>query len=228
MEKMGEDGFSLEDDFSSDHTEEKDVTEEGIDLDEEFSTEDGLSFSYPSDWQKIEDEEMIRLLNESDYRQRTFEEHMEDQNISPDDLNQEEIKTELEEQEEIKSELEGEVVFMATKTLFPNISLGIMTVQRINDLDGYSPEEAEERLKKVLEIEGEDEEIIITHSEKGEGYVLIETESRSENNPLFKTKTVGFTGENFYLFSFSSSYETWSDFRNEFNRIISEIEYENR
>lgn len=192
--------------------------EEDISFDQKFrSSDEKISFNYPSDWQEVENENILKLLqNPNQQEDLQGEQEVLDQleNIEGSDItnNTQEV-----------SEM-GDIVFMAMKSTFPNLAVGIISVQNLNK-KVTNTEEIEELLIEELEYNHEENETSIVRKEREEDYALIETVTSADGRAVFRSKNIGYIiEEEAYIFNFNSPYDTWGDFENEFNMIISSIE----
>lgn len=192
--------------------------EEDISFDQKFrSSDEKISFNYPSDWQEVENENILKLLqNPNQQEDLQGEQEVLDQleNIEGSDItnNTQEV-----------SEM-GDTVFMAMKSTFPNLAVGIISVQNLNK-KVTNTEEIEELLIEELEYNHEENETSIVRKEREEDYALIETVTSAGGRAVFRSKNIGYIiEEEAYIFNFNSPYDTWGDFENEFNMIISSIE----
>ncbi len=189
-------------------------------LENKFTTaKKDLSFNYSSGWREVEDENILNIFLNPGMQSKYAQEYADD-TVNVDDLG------ELADSFSIDQDHVGEIKFLATKTSLPTFSLGIISLQ-----DLKKEGETVENLKKLLidEIEYEDESTTteIKNTLSGEYFVLLESVSKIDNRPVFKSINLGLINEkSTYLITFASAYETWQHFETEFNMIISSIEFD--
>lgn len=215
IKKIQEEGV----DISLESQDEKDLErEEEVVFERNFTTPDGkLSFDYPSSWQEIENDDILKLFQNPD--QGEMDEHLTEEAIREESF--EDIDFE---DQNIEEDVIGEVLFMGMKTTFPNLSFGIISVQKL-DKEIKTPEELKTVMSKDLEFEREDEKGEIVNSEKGSDFVILEVVTSTHGRSLFRSKNIGFLVEDsVFVISINAPYENWSDFENEFNMIISSVE----
>ncbi len=212
IERVQEEGFDLEDITTRER-----VEDEQVSFDKQFKSNDGvISFEYPSDWQEIENEEVLKLFqNPRKDGEQQLQESLAEDHVQSEDLGEMEFGRD--------DEALGDILFIGMKSTFPNLSVGIISVQKIEGVEDY--EDLGDLLADNLEHEEEDNETRVSKREIGEDYIIIETLSSVEGRSVFKSRVVGFIVEDKgYILSLNSPYDTWSDFENEFNMIVSSIE----
>ncbi len=215
INSMQEEGIE----FSSNEQEVEEKKEEII-FDEEFNSPNGkFSFEYPSEWQEIENDDILQLFQnpeQGDIDQYIQEETIREEEFEDIDLNEENIKQE--------GEIIGEILFMGMKTTFPNLSFGVMSVQRLDEKI-ENTEELEEIMSNEFEFENENEKAEIISSERGSDFIIMEVVTSTQGRSVFRSKNAAFLIDgSVYIISVNAPYESWGDFENEFNMIISSIE----
>ena len=215
IERVREDGLEIE----NPETESREKDDQ-ISFDQEFTTPDGkLSFNYSSDWQEIENEEILNLFHSSGNEE--IEQHIQDDIVSEEFFEDYEIDSENDGDEEII----GDILFLGMKTTFPNLSFGVMSVQKLNE-EIEDIENLEAILRDEFEFKRGDDKAEIINSEKGSDFIIMDVVTSSKDRAVFRAKNVGFlTEDNVYVISLNTPYENWSNLRNEFNMIISSTEF---
>ncbi len=197
--------------------EENNQKEESISLDNDFVSPDNkLSFSYPSEWREMENEDVLDIFNpisEEESNQNSFD-------LNSQDLEKlEEITIDDED-----SDIDSEIIFLAMKSKIPQFSLGIISVQKLN-----LQENTISNLETVMEDKFEKEEnnsySQIIKKEKGDYFISMEVVTYVNERPTFKSNNLGLINEeDIFLITLNSANENWEDFKNEFNMIISSIQ----
>ncbi len=186
-----------------------------LSLTNQFTTENNyLAFMYPEGWTEIEDESIFELFTSPEYLTENIGEP---EDYNPEQFQPDSVEEEFEDLEE-KTTAEGDPLFIAVKSSLPTFSLGLISLQEIQKEESVD-------LKELIISDGKQEdyqiEIIDTYEE--ENYVMIESILKMNGRRAFRSKHLAFSGPDYYLLTFSSSYQDWSNFVNEFNTIISSI-----
>ncbi len=202
-------------------------------FDKSYISADGkLSFDYPSDWQKTDNDEILDLFRGLDGYQLPDDFEQEISEIDDlEDIDPEEFafsEPGREDHQDLFSEMD--IDFMAIKTTFPNLSIGIISVQEVHFDEEKTSETLAETLISDLEHEDRDTKVEISDVETGEYYVRMNTLTYTQNRPAFRSKNLALIGEDkkVYIINFNSDYSGWNEFENEFNRIISSIDFDGR
>ncbi|MGM0439000.1 MAG: PsbP-related protein [Patescibacteria group bacterium] len=194
--------------------------EDQINFEQNFTSPDGnIEFKYPSDWQKVENEDVLKLFENP--QQEDIENYTQQENFNEEEF--EDFELEEKDLNSDKNKALGEVLFMGMKTTFPNLSFGVISVQKIDE-EIEDSKELEKLMADKFKYNQENNKAEITNSEIGNDFVLMEVTTSTDDRAVFKSKNVGFlVNDNSYLINLNSPYEGWSDFENEFNMIISSV-----
>jgi hypothetical protein len=177
-----------------------------------------LSFSYPSDWKEMENEDILDVFNpisEEKYSQNSFD-------LNTEDLEKlEQITLDNED-----SDINSEILFLAMKSKIPQFSLGVISVQKL-DLKENNIGNLEKIMEDKFEREINNSYSKITKKEKGGYFISLEVVTYINERPTFKSKNLGLLNEeDIFLITLNSANENWNDFKNEFNMIISSIQFD--
>ncbi len=218
IDKIKEEGISIE------YQQEKKEKRDKISLSKTFESKNKkISLKFPPDWQKIEDNQVLKLFNPgTDQGSRSVPEI---ENINPEELKKLENITNT--STENKEKLEGEIILMAMKSKVPQFSLGVISIQKL-ELSENNLSTLEKEMQNEFQKETGNSKSRIIKKEKGGDYILMEVVTSINGRDTFKSKNVGFKkNEEIFLFAFNSTYDSWKDFKNEFDLILSSIEFQN-
>lgn len=220
IENIREEGIEFNNDYQ-----EEDSSEEGrISFDESFSTPDNkLSFEYPSDWEEVENEDILKLFQNPEHGD--VDQYMQEDMIDHEDLESLKIDEEGYEMDDAeKQEIVGEIMFLGMKTTFPNLSFGVMSVQRLDE-DVDDTNDLKEIMTDEFELKQGEEKAEIINSKKGSDFVSMDVITSTGGRPVFQSKNVGFLiGDEIYILSLNAPHDNWDSFEGEFNMVISSIE----
>ncbi len=208
--------------------------EASVTLDEKFTTPDGrLSLKYSSDWQEVEDDNILAIFQRphGDYRlPGEFEDttDLEELKDLEDELGYRDEDFPQYEYEQQQKEVfpETETLFIATKSTFPDLSLGVFSVQKVELEEEKTLENLKESMISSLEYEDEDTKIEIVSTEKEDYFAWVETVTLVRGRPVFKSTNLGLLGESTYIINFNADYEGWDKMESEFNEITSTVEFD--
>lgn len=220
IDKVQKEGISIE--YKGEDKKEKD---EKISLSETFSNKN-INLKYPSDWQQVEDDQILNLFNPGNNQADGDIPNIEQ--FSDKQLEElESISTPKNKDSAENNEMEGEILFMAMKNKIPQFSLGVVSLQKL-ELKENNLKTLENEMEAEFQTQTENSEKEIINKEKGEDYITMEVVTSVGDRNTFKSKNIGFVkNKKTYLISFNSTYDNWKDFKNEFDLILSSIEFNN-
>ena len=212
-----------------------DRQEETADLQRFTSPSGKLSFSYLSDWSALENEEVLAVMGHpsGDYQgfsqdqaeelreagvdiEESYEDYLSEQD--PQESN-----PPLEELNQIDSR---DFILTKIKSPFLSLEMGFLTLQKITLKEEKEEDELTALIKEDLTYETGEESIGIIEMKDKDGFKLIKTESLLGGRPVFKSNHLLFLGKDqFYILTLGSVYEDWDNFENEFEEIISSVEF---
>ncbi len=239
VERARKEGISFMD--SATETEDK---EEEYEV-EKFITADGkLSFRYSSEWSDLENEDILGVLGHpsGDYEGMISEDQLSElreAGVEIDeayedylDTSPEEFAQQQEREQDLKEEFESvELVFTKIKTPFPDLSMGIISLQELILEEEKKDEEVLDLIKSELtDSTDESEKIEIIETEERENFKIIETETLLGGRPVFKSDHLIFIkSDGLYILTLGSLYEDREEFVKEFEKIIASVSFdENR
>lgn len=214
--------------------------EEKKKLNQEFTTSDGkLSFHYSSEWDKIEDEKVLKMLkdpldSENIPTEMEGMEEIENTEIDTEKLYEDVEEIEKEDLEEIKQQDKNQkefanqnIVFAARKIILPEFIIGIITLQKIDLKEEKTNEEILKLAKQqITNLSREEKTTKITNTETKNLVSTIETKTMIQDRPTFKSKNIIFKDtDKFYILTFGTPYQSWDKFEEEFKRIFDSIEF---